>query len=164
YAAASIGYRLSQHAKFPAQIEDCKAALRWLRANAKKYGLDPDRVGVWGASAGGHLVALLGTAADVKEWDGVGGNTDQSSRVQRVCDRFGPSDFMTIAGKSPRADSPVAELLGGPVAENKENAAKASPVTHVSKSSAPFLILHGDEDPTVPVAQSEELADALKKA
>src|SRR5262249_12029455 len=89
FVVASVEYRLSGEAQFPAQIEDCKAAIRWLRANAEKHHIDPHRVGVWGGSAGGHLVALLGTAGDQKTWD-VGENTDQSSRVQAVCDYFGP--------------------------------------------------------------------------
>lgn len=162
YAIASINYRLSQHDTFPAQIEDCKAAIRWLRANSKKYNLDPQRFGAWGSSAGGHLVALLGTTGDVKEFDSKGGNLQESSRVQAVCDWFGPADFQrTIGG---RADSPVAQLLGGPPEENKEKAAKASPVTHASKDDPPFLIMHGDEDPSVPIKQSELLAEALKKA
>ncbi len=160
YAVASINYRLSQHATFPAQIEDCKAAIRWLRANASKYHLDPQRIGVWGASAGGHLVALLGTTGNLKKWD-VGDNKDQSSRVQAVVDWFGPTDFRSIKGG---AESPVSQLLGGPVAENKEKAAQASPVTHVAKGDPPFLIMQGDMDPLVPASQSEELAAALKKA
>ncbi|HKB42657.1 MAG TPA: alpha/beta hydrolase, partial [Gemmataceae bacterium] len=86
YLVASINYRLLQHGEFPAQIEDCKAAIRWLRANAKKYNLDPDRIGVMGASAGGHLVALLGTSGHVKDLEGKGGNAEQSSRVQAVVD------------------------------------------------------------------------------
>src|SRR5208337_3078994 len=93
YAVASLNYRLSQHAVFPAQIQDCKTAVRWLRANAAKYDLDPEHVGVWGASAGGHLVALLGTTGNVKELEGTGGNLDQSSRVQCVVNWFGPSDM-----------------------------------------------------------------------
>ncbi len=160
YAVASINYRLSQHAKFPAQIEDCKAAIRWLRANAAKYHFDPDHIGVWGASAGGHLVALLGTTGDLKKWD-VGDNLNQSSRVQAVVDFFGPSDFRSIKGS---AESPVSKLLGGPVPDNKEKAAEASPITHVAKGDPPFLIVHGDMDPTVAVSQSEQLAEALKKA
>jgi acetyl esterase/lipase len=163
YAVASINYRLSQHAKFPAQIEDCKAAIRWLRANAKKYGLDPNHIGVWGASAGGHLVALLGTAGDVKELEGKLGNSEQSSRVQAVVDWFGPTDFTQMAGRD-GADNPVAQLLGGPVSQNKEKAALASPVTHVSKDDPPFLIMHGTEDKLVPLNQSERLAEALQKA
>jgi acetyl esterase/lipase len=163
YALASINYRLSQHATFPAQIEDCKAAIRWLRANAKKYGLDPQHVGVWGASAGGHLVALLGTTANQKDLD-VGGNTDQSSRVQAVVDLFGPADFQSLSRNSDAARSPVTKLLGGPASENKEKAKQASPLAHVSKDAAPFLILHGDQDKTVPLRQSQLLAEALKKA
>src|SRR5262249_38247477 len=94
YAVASINYRLSQHAVFPAQIEDCKAAVRLLRANAKKYNLNPDAFGAWGASAGGHLVALLGTSGEVKELEGeVGESKDTSSRVQAVVDFYGPTDL-----------------------------------------------------------------------
>jgi|SRR5579875_487758 len=164
YAVASINYRLSQHATFPAQIEDCKAAIRWLRAHAKEYNLDPQHVGVWGGSAGGHLVALLGTANNLKEWDTLGGNTDQSSRVQAVCDWFGPTDFTRIAVANQRASGPVSRLLGGPVAENMDKAKKASPITHVSSDDPPFLIMHGADDKTVPPEQSEIFAEALKKA
>jgi acetyl esterase/lipase len=164
YAVASINYRLSQHAQFPAQIEDCKAAIRWLRANAKKYNLDPDHVGVMGASAGGHLVALLGTTGNVKKLEGKGGHSDQSSRVQAVVDLFGPTDFTKMGGNHDKPTSAEARLLGGPVQENKDKSAKANPITYVSKESAPFLILHGDKDPTVPYNQSELLEEALKKA
>ena len=161
---ASINYRLSQHAVFPAQIEDCKAAIRWLRANAAKYHLDPDHIGVWGASAGGHLVALLGTTGGVKELEGTGGNLDQSSRVQCVVDWFGPTDMATMGRQADKPGTPVAQLIGGPVQENQEKARKASPLTYVSKDSAPFLIMHGDKDNMVPLQQSEVLAEALKKA
>jgi acetyl esterase/lipase len=164
YAVASINYRFSQHAVFPAQIEDCKAAIRWLRANAKKYQLDPDHIGVWGASAGGHLVALLGTTAGVKDFEGKGGNLDQSSRVQCVVDWFGPTELMTMGKQADKPGTPVAGLIGGPVQENKEKARVASPVTYVSKDSAPFLIMHGDRDNVVPLQQSELLARLLKKA
>jgi acetyl esterase/lipase len=164
YAVASVNYRLSQHARFPAQIEDCKAAVRWLRAHAKQYNLDPDHVGVWGASAGGHLVALLGTTGGVKELVGAGGNADQSSRVQAVVDWFGPTDLTKMGGSHDRPDSPEARLLGGPVGEDKGRAARANPITYVTKDAAPFLILHGDRDPTVPFGQSELLEAALRKA
>jgi acetyl esterase/lipase len=164
YAVASINYRLSQHAKFPAQIEDCKAAIRWLRANAKAYNLDPDRFGVWGASAGGHLVALLGTSGDVKELEGNDGIRDQSSRVQAVVDWFGPTDVTKMGGGHDRPDSPEAKLLGGPVQGNKDKAARANPIAYVSKDDPPFLIMHGDKDPTVPFSQSELLVEALKAA
>jgi acetyl esterase/lipase len=163
YAVASINYRLSQHAVFPAQIEDCKAAIRWLRANAGKYHLDPERIGVWGASAGGHLVALLGTAGGVKPWDR-GANLDQSSHVQCVVDWFGPTELIGMGVEGDPPGSPVALLIGGPAQENKEKARKASPLTYVDKDSAPFLIMHGDKDDIVPLKQSELLAAALKKA
>ena len=168
YAVASINYRLSQEAVFPAQIQDCRAAIRWLRAHAREHGIDPDRIGVWGSSAGGHLVALLGTAGQMKEFD-TGEYLNVSSRVQAVCDWFGPTDF-TRMSKFPgtmdhdAADSPESLLLGGPVQKNRDKAARANPVTYVTKDDPPFLIMHGDKDPLVPLNQSELLADALKKA
>ena len=171
FAVASVTYRFSQDAPFPAQIEDCKAAIRWLRANAKELNIDPARVGVWGSSAGGHLVAMLGTAGDVKAWD-KGENLDQSSRVQAVCDWFGPADLLTMGAQSPpgsriqhdAADSPESQLVGGAVQENKDKARAASPVTYVTADDAPFLIMHGDHDALVPHEQSVELNEALKKA
>jgi acetyl esterase/lipase len=168
YAVASINYRLSQHAIFPAQIEDCKAAVRWLRAHAGKYGYDPNRIGVWGASAGGHLVALLGTTGGVKEFD-MGSNAGISSRVQAVCDFFGPTDFTKMSGfpstmRHDAADSPEAKLIGGPIQENKDKVQRANPIAYVTKDDPPFLIVHGDKDPLVPHNQSEILCDALKKA
>lgn len=174
YAVASIDYRLSQVAKFPAQIEDCKAAIRWLRAHARAYSLDPNHIGVWGASAGGHLVALLGTSGDVKELEGNEGNLDQSSRVQAVCDWFGPTDFLKINEQAKKGlvkpqiqhdspSSPEAHLLGGPIQENKEKAKAANPITYASKDDPPFLIMHGDHDPLVPLAQSQMLRDALAR-
>src|SRR5262249_50544251 len=173
YAVAAINYRLSQQAVFPAQIEDCKAAVRFLRANAKKYNLNPDAFGAWGASAGGHLVALLGTSGDVKELEGkVGDHTDVSSRVQCVVDFFGPVDLTKMAAQAgPKsaldhdaADSPESKLVGGPIQQNKEKAAKANPITFGTKDDPPVLMLHGDADPLVPLGQSELLLDALKKA
>jgi acetyl esterase/lipase len=161
---ASINYRLSQHAVFPAQIEDCKAAIRWLRANAVKYHIDPDHIGVWRASAGGHLVAMLGTTGNVMDLEGTGGNLDQSSRAQGVVDWFGPTDMTAMGKQADKPGTPVAKLIGGPVQENQEKARKASPMTYVGKDSAPFLIMHGDQDNTVPLQQSEVLAEALKKA
>jgi len=164
YAVASINYRFSQDAIFPAQIEDCKAAIRWLRAHATKYSLDPRHIGVGGDSAGGHLVALLGTSGDVKELEGTGGNLEQSSRVQCVLDWYGPTDFTQMGGWQDKPDSPMAKLVGGPVRERKELAAKANPITYVSKDNAAFLIMHGDQDKLVPMNQSELLDEALRKA
>jgi len=171
YAVASINYRLSQEAIFPAQIHDCKAAIRFLRAGASKYNIDPDRIGVWGGSAGGHLVALLGTSGDVKDLEGDEGNLEHSSRVQAVCDWFGPTDLLQMPegplpprpGKND-ASGPVALLLGGRIAENKDKAAKASPVTYVTRDDPPFLIMHGDKDNLVPLQQSRLFYDALQKA
>jgi acetyl esterase/lipase len=160
YFCATIEYRFSQEAIFPAQIEDCKCAIRFLRSKAKDYKLDPEHIGVWGESAGGHLAALLGTSAKVKELEGKGGWPEQSSRVQAVCDYFGPADFPKWGDKSHPA---VPKLLGGPVGEKKEKAVLASPVTHITKDVPPFLILHGTRDTVVPLSQSEALNDALKK-
>jgi acetyl esterase/lipase len=168
YAVASINYRLSQHAIFPAQIQDCKAAIRWLRANADQHSIDPNRIGVWGPSAGGHLVALLGTAGDVNDFD-VGLNAGVSSRVQAVCDFFGPTDFTKMSlfpgdENHDAPDSPESKLVGGPIQENKDKVQRANPITYVTKDDPPFLIVHGDKDPTVPYNQSELLRDALVKA
>lgn len=170
YAVASINYRLSQEAIFPAQIEDCKAAIRYLRASAAKYSIDGDHVGVWGSSAGGHLVALLGTSGDVKELEGqVGDNLTVSSRVQCAVDYYGPTDFMKFKDqptwvKVNQANSPLVKLVGGLLEENKDLVAKANPITFVSRDDPPFLIAHGDKDNTVPINQSELLFAALKKA
>lgn len=168
YAVASINYRLSRHATFPAQIEDCKAAVRWLRANARQHGYDPNRFGVWGSSAGGHLVALLGTTGDVNEFE-VGENKEVSSRVQAVCDFFGPTDF-TKMSRLPSTmnhdapNSPESLLIGGAIQENKDKVQWANPITYVTGDDPPFLIVHGDKDPLVPHNQSELLYDALKNA
>jgi acetyl esterase/lipase len=172
YAVASMNYRLSQHAVFPAQIEDCKAAIRWLRANAKTYNLDPERIGVWGASAGGHLVALLGTTGGVEDLEGKGGNADRSSRVQAVVDFFGPTDFLqmdahAVSGARMKHDpptSPESRLIGGAIQDNVEKVGRANPVKYVTKDAPPFLIVHGEQDPLVPCHQSELLYEALKRA
>ena len=162
YAVASIEYRFSQNALFPAQIEDCKAGVRWLRANAAKYKLNPDRFAAWGPSAGGHLVAMLGTTGNVKEFD-VGENLNVSSRVQAVVDYFGPADLLQMSGHL-GPGSPESNLIGGAVKDNPGKANHASPVTYVTKDAPPFLIAHGDADPAVPYHQSELLTAALQKA
>ncbi|HEX2726571.1 MAG TPA: alpha/beta hydrolase, partial [Beijerinckiaceae bacterium] len=169
YAVASIGYRLSQEAIFPAQIHDCKAAIRWLRANAARYGYDASRIGAWGPSAGGHLAALLGTSGGVKELEGDGGNASQSSRVQAVVDFFGPTDLPAMARfpsnlDHAAADSPESQLIGGKVGDSLEKAALANPIRYITKDDPPFLILHGDKDMTVPINQSELLEKALREA
>jgi acetyl esterase/lipase len=171
YAVASIDYRLSGEAHFPAQIEDCKAAVRWLRANAAKYNLDPDRIGAWGHSAGGHLSALLGTSGDVAEVEGNGDNMSYSSRVQAVCDMSGPTDLLRLSrdasqglnGTRPKATFYIEKLLGGPAEQNQTKALAASPVTYVSKDDPPFLIIYGERDNSVPPSQGQLLAAALKQ-
>jgi len=167
YAVASIEYRFSQDAPYPAQIEDCKSAIRWLRAHSAEYGIDPHRIGVWGASAGGHLVALLGVTGQVRDFD-AGPNLDQSSAVQCVVDFFGPADFLNYgpepADRLDAADSAVAQLIGGTVSTHPVQARLASPVYFVTRDAAPFLIVHGDHDPLVPLQQSQELEAALQKA
>jgi acetyl esterase/lipase len=172
YAVACINYRLSQHAAFPAQIDDCKAAIRWLRASAKTYNLNPERIGVWGASAGGHLVALLGTTGDAKDGEGKSGDTGPSCRVQAVVDFFGPTDFLQMdAHAAPGArlkhdlpTSPESRLIGGAIQENVAKVERANPVKYVTKDAPPFFILHGEQDPLVPFHQSELLFEALKRA
>lgn len=172
YAAASISYRLTDKATFPAQIYDCKAAIRFLRANAGKYGIDPDRIGVWGASAGGHLAALLGTSGNVLELEGnVGKYIGFSSEVQAVCDWFGPTDFMSIeeastAQMKQTLDPLVTALLGGKPFDKREAALMASPTTHIwrGKEIPPFLIMHGTKDNIVPLQQSRLLFKQLRKA
>jgi acetyl esterase/lipase len=168
FAVASINYRLSDEAKFPAQIEDCKAAVRWLRANAEPYHLDPRRIGAWGISAGGHLVSLLGTTGGVRELEGRGGSPGFSSRVQAVCNFVGPGDlggYLALRG-NPAHDwviGFISDFLGGPLDEKKDVAAKASPASHASKDDPPFLLVFGEVDPLVPVSQGEALYRALRK-
>jgi acetyl esterase/lipase len=163
YAVASVNYRYVSQGLHPAQIEDCKAAIRYLRANAKKFNIDPKRVGVWGHSAGGHLAALLGTSGDVKALEGTGGNLNQSSRVQAVIDLAGPTDLLLPNQPGALADV-FKGLVGGPVEQHKDLAASASSVTYVSKDDPPFLIVHGQVDDIVPIAHAEKLYGLLKKA
>jgi acetyl esterase/lipase len=173
FVVASVQYRLTPKWTFPAQIHDCKGALRYLRAKAAQYNFNPARVGVWGGSAGGHLAALMGTSGGVAELEGeVGGNLAQSSAVQCVVDLFGPSDMTTmIADRGARiwmdpntGLTPEEALLGGQTEERLEVAKAASPVTFVDPQDPPFLIIHGEDDKIVPLRQSERLAEALAKA
>ncbi len=165
YTVASISYRLSGVAKFPAQIIDCKAAIRWLRANADQFNYDPGRIGVWGASAGGHLVAMLGTSGNHTDWD-VGENLEYSSKVQAVVNWFGPTDFMRmndIPGKIDHfaADSPESLLIGGPIQEHPEKVKAANPITYIDDEVPPMLIMHGEDDDLVLPNQSILLYEAL---
>jgi acetyl esterase/lipase len=174
FIGASLNYRLSGEARYPAQIQDCKGAIRFLRAHSTEYHLDPNHIGVWGASAGGHLVALLGTSGGSTELEGtVGGNLDQSSKVQAVCDWFGPTDLTQFADQAKAADiaqfTPgprlIKALFGGTLDEKKDLVQLANPIAFLKgKNPAdlpPFLIMHGDQDNMVPIAQSQLLDDAL---
>lgn len=172
YAGVTVAYRLSGESQWPSQIHDCKAAIRWIRAHAKQYNLNPDRIGVWGTSAGGHLVTMLGTSGDVKAMDGsLGSNNEYSSRVTCVADFFGPTNFLTMnktAIESARldhdaADSPESLLIGGAIQENPEKVATANPITYVSADDPAILIVHGTMDPLVSFNQSELLYAALEK-
>lgn len=168
FAIASVDYRLSPVAKFPAQIHDCKAAIRFLRGTAKKYGFSAERIGIAGSSAGGHLVALIGVTNNHRELEGdVGDYDDQSSAVQAVVDYYGPTNFLTILNQStPHGLSvrvPALNLLLGDRPERLPELARlASPVFHVDSTDPPLLMIHGDQDPQVPINQSHELHGVYK--
>jgi acetyl esterase/lipase len=169
YAVASISYRLTDQAIFPAQIHDCKAAVRWLRANAEKYGYSTSKVAVAGSSAGGHLAALIGTSGGVKELEGgVGGNLECSSRVDAVIDFYGATDFELRSRTQPhRANekgSVVYLLLGGGADKKVKLARLASAAHHVTKDDPPFLVFHGDKDNTVLLDQSVRIREAYSDA
>jgi acetyl esterase/lipase len=167
-AVASVDYRLSGEAVWPAQLHDAKAAVRWLRARAGELGIDPERIAAWGESAGGHLAELLGLTGDDAGLEGEVGVTGPSSRVAAVAAWYAPSDIAAVAtdqGADP-ADpgSREAQLLGAPVPSVPERAAQASPLGHVSAGAPPFLLLHGRADRLVGCRQSERLRDALAAA
>jgi acetyl esterase/lipase len=177
YALASINYRLSDEAKFPAQIHDVKAAIRFLRANAGLYGLDPQRFALFGSSAGGHLAALGGTSGGVAELEDLTmGNAGVSSRVQAVVDWYGPTDFkqmdaqLRVQGCSTGGHSSPTSgeslLLGCTVGDAACAGAvsRANPVTYANAGDPPTLLMHGTADCVVPGAQSELLRDALSAA
>jgi acetyl esterase/lipase len=174
YVAATISYRLMEfdqdkketttaEPNFPAQIHDAKAAIRWLRANADKYDVDPDRIGVTGASAGGHLSLLIGLTDAGSGLEGNGGNPEQSSRVQAVVNFFGPTDAATCYQES---NSPwiFRLFLGGTPQEIPETYKTASPITYVSSDDPPVLTLHGDQDVLVPFAQAKMLDKKMKES
>ena len=168
FAGASINYRLSNEARWPAQIHDGKGALRWLRAHANDYNFDPGKFGLIGISAGGHLVSLLGTSGGIPELEGtVGGNPTQSSRAQCVINLCGVADMNTVGAQGTilnpeQPTSPFFKLFGGPLAQHVKEATAASPVTYITADDPPFLHVHGTKDQLVPIAQSLEFSAALK--
>ncbi len=172
YVGASIGYRLTDQAHWPAQLHDCKAAIRWLRAHAAENGIDPERIAVFGISAGGHLVSLLGTTSGdgPKELEGdLGENGGVSTKVTCVLNFCGPANLLTIGdqGSIISVEAPgtaLTKLLGGPLSAHKDAATAASPITHITKNDPPFLHIHGTKDNLVPYAQVQEFDAALEKA
>ena len=166
YAVACVDYRLSSEELFPAQLEDCKSAVRWLRKTATRYRLDSNHFGVVGVSAGGYLAVLLGTTRSTFMFD-IGEQLDQPSAVQAVCDFFGPVDLVrlydySVAAKSPQADE-VVKFLGGDPHVQKAQAHKSNPLTYLDNNAPRFLLVHGAEDTVVPPEQSRLLFDALAK-
>lgn len=172
FAVAVVHYRLSSEGIFPAQIEDLNTCLRWIKTNATKFNIDASRIGLWGTSAGGHLVSLMGTSANNAALDLGLGDKSISKNVQAVCDFCGPSDLVTLGsqmqpGQEWDTVSPIAPLsllLGGQATTRSALALQASPTTYVAANNPPFLIVHGAADTIVPTSQSQELADKLKAA
>lgn len=171
YVAATVSYRLTQpdakgKAKFPfpAQVNDVKCAVRWLRANAAKYKVDPNRIGATGGSAGGHLSLMLGVTDASAGLEGDGGFADQSSQVQCVVNIFGPTDMPHIAKSTGGAAPIVARFLGGKPDEVPEAYKKSSPITYVKKELPPILTIHGTADTLVPPDQAERFDKAMREA
>jgi acetyl esterase/lipase len=178
FAVIAVNHRSSRDALFPAQINDIKAAIRFIRANGKSYQIDTGFIGITGFSSGGHLAALAGTSGSVKKFTinsasvdlegNIGDYNKYSSYVDAVVDWFGPTDFLVmdscdIKMNHNSADSPESLLIGGPIQKNPDKCALADPITYVDSNDPPFLIFHGDSDNLVPFCQSQKLYDALRK-
>jgi acetyl esterase/lipase len=164
FVAATVTYRLAPKHKFPAAVYDCKAAVRWLRANAEKYHIDPERIGVTGGSAGGHLAQFLGVTANVPEFEGTGGNAEQSSKVTCVVNVYGPSDFTKSYGKSVDAHEVLPLWFGGNLETHRQLHIIGSPLYWVTPDAAPTLCIHGTEDKYVAHEQAIWIVDKLKAA
>ncbi len=162
YVAVTISYRLTTAAKFPAQIEDCKAAVRWLRASAGTYHINPQRIGVVGFSAGAHLACLLGLTNKKDGLEGSGGHPEESSRVQAVVSFFGPTDFTTKSWSDDVEKSLLVPFVGATFAERPDLYRKISPITYVRKGQPPFLFFHGTDDKLVNIRHSRLLAEKLQ--
>lgn len=169
YVVASVEHRLAREAAFPAQIQDVKAAIRFLRAHAALYKIDPAKIGIWGDSSGGHLASLAGTSSGVEEFDAFGPYRDQSSSVQAVIDLYGPTDFLQMSRFPCAIDhdsitSPESILVGGRIQEKTELVQQANPIRYMTGEVPPFLIMHGDQDNLVPYNQSVLLYEALRQS
>jgi acetyl esterase/lipase len=164
-AVAKIDYRLSNMAPFPAALEDCKCAVRFLRANAAKLNLDPDRIGVTGESAGAHLALLVACVTSSAGFEGSGGHESFSSRVACAVSFYGETDLTQMPEKTlANPNSPVARFLGGLIKDKPDLYRQASPIEYVAKDSPPILFIHGDKDTVVPLEQSERMLAKLKEA
>jgi acetyl esterase/lipase len=164
YVAVTVSYRLAPKHQFPAAVHDVKEAVRWLRASAKQYRVDPERIGVMGGSAGGHLAQFLGVTADVKAFEGKGGHLDKSSRVSCVVNYYGPSDFTKSYGKSVDAAEVLPLWLGGNLDTAMHQHIVASPLNWVTPHAAPTLCIHGTQDQYVAHEQAVWLVERLKAA
>jgi acetyl esterase/lipase len=164
YVALTVSYRLAPKYQFPAAVHDVKAAVRWLRANAEKYRVDPQRIGVTGGSAGGHLAQFLGVTAGIRQFEGEGGHPGQSSAVACVVNVYGPSDFTQSYGKSVDAAEVLPLFLGGNVQQERRRHILASPLYWVTPEAAPTLCIHGTEDKYVAHEQAVWLIDRLQAA
>jgi acetyl esterase/lipase len=164
YVAATVSYRLAPLYQFPAPLEDIKTAIRWLRANATHFGIDPERIGVTGESAGGHLALFAGLTGDVREFEGPGPNLDQSSKVSCVVNYYGPTDFTKSYGKSVDAAEVLPLFLGGDLEHERPEHIRASPLNWVSPRAAPVLTIHGTADRYVAYEQAVWLTDRLRAA
>ena len=170
FAMASVDFRQSVEARFPANVHDIKAAIRFLRAKAGEYGYRTDRIAIAGSSSGGHLAALVGVTNSHQELEGtVGTELTQSSSVAAILDYYGASNLTTILAQSTpfglNMRRPALELLLGASPDQAKTLAElASPVTHVDRADPPLLIFHGDQDPQMPINQSHELQGAYEKA
>ncbi len=163
YVSATIGYRLVPTAQFPAQVNDVKCAVRFLRENATKYGIDADHIGAIGFSAGAHLSMMLAVCDEKDGLEGDGGHADQSSKIHAAVSYFGPTDM--ARDDLPAAVTPIIkDFLGEGPSKTSEVCKKASPITYVTKGDAPMLLFQGTSDPLVPYTQALAMADAMAKA
>ncbi len=161
FVAATASYRLSGEAPFPAAVRDTKCAIRWMRANADQFGINPERIAAIGGSAGGHLSMMLGYSPHVSQLEGNGGHADQSSAVQAVVNFYGPVDLTTKMGQE--SDLVRRFLNGNRYTENPTIYREASPLFHLGKDSPPTLIIHGTLDETVKIQQGDRLAEKLEQ-
>jgi acetyl esterase/lipase len=161
FVAVTVTYRFAPKYKFPAQIEDCKASVRWLRANAEKYSVNPDKIGAVGFSAGGHLASLLGAADDKAGLEGKGGNPKQATKIQAVVSFFGPTDFTDKTWNAAAETTFFVPFLGGRYEEKKDAYRQASPIIYCTKEAPPFLFFHGTKDPLVSIEQSQKMSKKL---